>query len=135
MNNPTPRWQQRFSNLERSYHFLLSALKLESYTPLEISGVIKAFEFAFELSWKTLKDYLQGEGLSVNSPRETLKEAFQLGLIEDGHLWIEMLDKRNEMSHTYDEPAAAAAVAVIKSKYQQGLVQLFTKLSALIQKG
>ena len=135
MMNTSKRWQQRFANLEKSYLFLLSAMQKESYTPLEISGLIKTFEFTFELSWKTLKDYLQAEGILADSPRETLKQAFQMGLIEDGHLWIEMLDKRNELTHTYDEPAARQAATTIKAKYQKGLTQLFEKLASLNQKG
>ena len=135
MMNTSKRWQQRFANLEKSYLFLLSAMQKESYTPLEISGLIKTFEFTFELSWKTLKDYLQAEGILADSPRETLKQAFQMGLIEDGHLWIEMLDKRNELTHTYDEPAARQAATTIKAKYQKVLTQLFEKLASLNQKG
>ena len=132
--NKSKRWQQRFANLEKSYLFLMSALQKNAYTPLETSGLIKTFEFTFELSWKTLKDYLDAQGIIADSPRETLKQAFQIGLIEDGHLWIEMLDKRNELTHTYDEPAAQKAASLIKAKYQKGLTQLFDKLSSLNQK-
>lgn len=50
-----------------------------------------------------MKDYLVAEGYEVKSPRETIKQAFQYGLIEDGTLWLEALEKRNLSAHTYDE--------------------------------
>ena len=42
----------------------------------------------FELAWKVLKDYLESEGYMVKSHRETIKQAFQIGLIDNGHVWI-----------------------------------------------
>ncbi|MDC3413872.1 nucleotidyltransferase substrate binding protein [Aquibacillus sp. 3ASR75-286] len=44
------------------------------------------FETTFELAWKVLKDYLEVEGFVANSPRESIKQAFQVEIIEDGHL-------------------------------------------------
>ena len=61
------------------------------------------YEICFELSWKTMKDYLESEGFEVKSPREAIKLAFQTGLVEDGELWIEALEARNMTSHIYDE--------------------------------
>jgi nucleotidyltransferase substrate binding protein (TIGR01987 family) len=54
-----------------------------------------------------MKYFLELEGIDeAKSPRSTLKEAFQYGLIEDGELWIDMLKDRNLTSHIYDESAA-----------------------------
>jgi len=50
--------------------------------------------------------------------RSTLREAFQLGLIDDGEGWLAMVDARNRTSHTYDEALAhAIADAVITCFY------------------
>ena len=57
----------------------------------------------FELAWKVLKDYLESEGYIVKSPRETIKQAFQIGLINDGHIWMEALTVRDLTTHNYDE--------------------------------
>jgi len=75
----------------------------ESLNEIEKAGLIQFFEVGFELAWKVMKDYLIAEGYEVKSPRETIKEAFQYGLIEDGTLWLEALEKRNLSAHTYDE--------------------------------
>ena len=58
-------------------------------------AVIKAFEFSFELSWKTLKDLLNHEGIEALMPREVLRQAFAVGLLKEGQLWIDMLEQRN----------------------------------------
>ena len=43
----------------------------------------------------------------VKSPREeTVKQAFQIGIIDNGHIWIDALANRNLTTHTYDEELA-----------------------------
>lgn len=69
-------------------------------------SVIQRFEFTHELGWKMMKLRLEAEGLPVRTPRETVQEALQAGLIEDGNLWTDMQKKRNLTSHTYHEELA-----------------------------
>ncbi|WP_245183505.1 nucleotidyltransferase substrate binding protein [Lentibacillus salicampi] len=100
------RWRQRFENFERSYKLLEKYSNESIENELERAGIIQFFEMTFELSWKVLKDYLENEGFIVKSPRQTIKQAFQSGLIDDGHTWMQALEKRNQMAHNYDEEAA-----------------------------
>ena len=81
------RWHQRFTNLENAYQFLKDGLKKESLDPYQEAGIIQSFEFTFELSWKTLKDFLESMGTNVAFARDVLKEAFTTQIIQDGHLW------------------------------------------------
>jgi nucleotidyltransferase substrate binding protein (TIGR01987 family) len=83
----------------------------------EVQGLIQCFEYTFELSWKTLKDYLEFEGYDVKTPKETIKKAFQTGMIDDGLIWLDALDKRNIMSHTYSESTTKQTEELIKTKY------------------
>jgi len=69
-------------------------------------SAIKRFELCFELLWKTLKDYLEREGIICRSPRGCLKEAFALGLLESESEWLEILKDRNLSVHTYLEELA-----------------------------
>ena len=82
------RWKQRFENFDKSYKLLKKYSNQEIKTELERAGIIQFFEMTFELAWKVLKDYLESEGYMVKSPRETVKQAFQIGLIDNGHVWI-----------------------------------------------
>lgn len=127
------RWKQRFDNLERAYRRLRWALEIQQQDPdndLIRMAVIKAYEFTFELSWKTLKDFLAYNGIDAKLPRDVLKQAFATGLIRDGQLWIDMLEERNLMAHTYDDTRARQAVDAIQTRYLTGLEQLHTLLAS-----
>lgn len=69
-------------------------------------SAIQRFEFTFELSWKAMKAYLEEQGIIVYAPRDSIKGAFQAGLIEDDSVWLEMIELRNLTSHTYNESTA-----------------------------
>ena len=91
-------------------------------------AVIKAYEFSFELSWKTLKDLLAYEGIDALLPREVLRQAFATGLLQDGQLWIDMLEQRNLMAHTYDVTRAQQALALIRERFAPALFGLAADL-------
>lgn len=122
------RWKQRFANLERALLFLKAGCEQKKWTHLEEAGLVQAFEFTFELSWKTLQDFLDLKGIPTKYPRDCIKEAFQRGTIENGATWIRMLDKRNELSHTYNETQARKAVHIIKDEYFPCLYQVYLAL-------
>lgn len=96
---------------ERIGDYLKALTQLEKVVALPKNdivrdSVIQRFEFTHELSWKMMKLKLEAEGLPVRTPRETVQEALQAGLIEDGNLWTDMQKKRNLTSHTYHEKLA-----------------------------
>lgn len=114
------RWQQRFENLGKARSRLLEALNGTASEPnnhLYQIALIGAFQFTFELCWKTMKDYLAYNGIQVSLPREVIKQAFHHGLIPDGQVWIDMLEERNLMAHVYQEPAALEAKKSICDRY------------------
>jgi nucleotidyltransferase substrate binding protein (TIGR01987 family) len=121
------RWKQRFNNLNRALAQLQSALEAHQAMPeneLIVIALIKAYEFSFELSWKTLKDLLAWNGVDARLPREVLKQAFATGLIDEGQIWIDMLEQRNLMAHTYDQARALQAAELITSHYWPQLQRL-----------
>ena len=69
-------------------------------------SAIQRFEFTFELTWKNLKAYLEEKGVRVYSPKDAIKGAFQVGLIEEDPKWLEMIETRNLTSHVYKEAMA-----------------------------
>ncbi len=121
------RWKQRFDNFNRALHQLTLAVELSRQRPLsdlEKQGVIQAFEFVHELAWNVLKDFLEYEGIQgIVGSRSTVREAFKRGLIEDGETWMDMIEKRNLSSHTYNlEIAVALVSAIIEIYYPAFLV-------------
>jgi len=126
------RWHQRFQNLEKAFKQLERGLAIENPSDIEQQGIIKSFEFSFELSWKTLKDYLEAQGVTCQFPREVLKKGFQHQIIIKGDLWLDMLGKRNLLAHTYDETLAMEAYRLIKDDFSpelRKLVQWFQECS------
>jgi len=122
------RWKQRFSNLEKSFLLLRQTSQNENLNMVEKAGFIKFFEISFELSWKTLKDYLDMQGYQVISPRDVLKTAFEQNLISEGREWLEALNNRNLAAHTYDETRATEVEQLIRHNYLPLIQSLYDKL-------
>jgi nucleotidyltransferase substrate binding protein (TIGR01987 family) len=118
MTNPKEiRYKQRFIQFEKAFLLLEESVQMEEYTKIERAGLIQFFEITFELSWKLLKDYLESSGYLVKSPRDAIKKAFQVEIIQEGHHWIDALDDRNITVHTYNEELAEEIRISIKEKY------------------
>jgi nucleotidyltransferase substrate binding protein (TIGR01987 family) len=126
--NTDIRWKQRFQNFVKALKNLEEALAKTDLSKLEKAGVIQIYEFTFELAWKTLKDFLEEKGVDVKFPRDTIKEAFKYELVDDGELWLDMLQKRNLMAHTYDENTAELAFRLIADQYVFALKQVHDRL-------
>ena len=69
-------------------------------------AALQRFEFTFELFWKSLKAYAEESGVEAYSPRDSVRTAFQLGVIQEHSDWFRMLEDRNLTSHTYNEATA-----------------------------
>jgi nucleotidyltransferase substrate binding protein (TIGR01987 family) len=131
------RWKQRFQNFDRAVVLLGEPIErgLETLSTLEKEGMVQRFEFALELAWKTLKDYLEHEGSVITpvTPRNVIKEAFAARIIPDGQVWIDMLDHRNILSHTYDPDTFEKAVLSIRDRYFPALMGLHEWLMKMEQ--
>ena len=96
---PDIRWQQRFAN------FCLALEQLETFSlppalnERERQGLIKAFEYCFELGWNTLR------------------LAFRVGLIDDGEGWLWMVQDRNLTSHTDNRATAEQVSREVEDRY------------------
>jgi nucleotidyltransferase substrate binding protein (TIGR01987 family) len=122
------RWQQRFQNFDRAIVLLREPIArgIDTLSALEKEGTVQRFEFAVELAWKTAKDYLESQGQVIDplTPRNVIKIAFVARIIGDGQVWIDMLNHRNLLSHTYDEATFDEAVRAIRDRYMAALEAL-----------
>ena len=134
MQNQDVRWKRRFESLEQAFFRLESACAQKEYNELELAGLVQTYKFTFELCWKTLKDLLTFEGYEVNSPRETIKRAFELSLIDDVDCWFNALENRNLPSHIYDEQTAHRAANWIKTEFEPMLRECITMLHKRTEK-
>ena len=125
------RWVQRFNNFKRAFSLLREIIednddicKLE---PIVKEGIVQRFEYTFELAWKTLKDKMIEDGLSIEriSPKYVFKLAFQSKYIDDVNLWLEMTNDRNLMSHTYDFSTFDVVLKKLQVEYFPLLEKLY----------
>jgi nucleotidyltransferase substrate binding protein (TIGR01987 family) len=92
--------------LEKAITRLKEVLK-EPKTDIVRDSAIKRFEFSFDLTWKTLRAYLEEKkGIISNSPKDCFKEAYHQKIIEYDESWLKFVDLRNEIVHSYDENTA-----------------------------
>lgn len=124
-NKKDIRWKQRFQNFEKAFFLLERTVKKKNLTELEQGGLIQFYEITFELAWKTLKDYLEANNVISKFPRNVIKNAFQAEVIDNGEMWIKMLDERNLMAHIYSEENIKKAVNNIYEKYFAEIKKLY----------
>jgi len=131
------RWQQRFSNYNKALLKLEQAITYikHNYTDDEDNaletedlvyvlnemikeGLIQRFEYTHELAWNVMKDYAEYQGnQNVGGSRDATKEALQLKIIENGEVWMDMIQSRNKTTHTYNESIANEIFRKIVNEY------------------
>lgn len=127
------RWEQRFSNFRKALLQLKKFIDKGDLTDLEQQGLIKAFEYTYELGWNSLKDYLEFQGITgMTGARDTIREAFKAGLISDGEGWMDMLSSRNRTSQTYNEVIAKEIADAVMTTYSILFMDFEGKMADLV---
>lgn len=92
-------------------------------------AIIQRFEFSAELAWKTMREYLIEEEVSVPAtPKGVIRAAYSAGLISKQEIWSDLLRDRNLTSHTYNEETARNIFARICTDYLYVLQELEKQL-------
>lgn len=120
--------RERVKKLYRDFENAVKNLKNAVQTAiddLDIDGTVKRFELCFELSWKIIKAYLEDKGIICKNPRECFKQAKLNGLIEDEKIWMDMIEDRNLLVHTYTCEDSREIFENIKKKYLNSFSTLY----------
>ena len=118
--------EKSLMNLRKATDRFAEALQ-EPESSIVMDATIQRFEFTYELMWKTLKTFLEDiHGIRAVSPRLVFKEAYALSIIEQEDIFLEMIQSRNLLSHTYNEKQAEQIykkcplyLSTIKDLYQR----------------
>lgn len=126
------RWKQRFENFQKAFFNLQEVTQMNEnkLSNLEKEGVIQRFKVLIELSWKTMKDFLESEGFEPKSPKETVRQALSYGLINEAQKWLEALQRRNVTSHTYDAQGLEENLSYILEEFYPLVESLHSQLKA-----
>ncbi len=126
------RWKQRFVNFERAFFTLKEAvLKVKSPSNLEKEGTIQRFEFTHELAWNVMKDFLEYEGIQdIIGSRSATRQAFNSGIIENGEIWMQMIESRNITVHSYDDQILSSQYLKIVNHYYDTFEIFYKQMKA-----
>ncbi len=129
------RWLQRLDSYQKALVWLKEAVDLSQQrelSNLERQGLIKAFEFTHELAWNLMKDFLEFQGASSTmGSRDATRESFQLGLIQQGEVWMDMIRSRNLSARTYNVATSKGIEELVKSSYAPLFLAFSNKMNDL----
>ncbi|RYY05753.1 MAG: nucleotidyltransferase [Sphingobacteriaceae bacterium] len=122
-------FEEKLATFERALITFKAAL-LKNPSELERDGAIQRFEYCFDLSWKTLKRFLERRGIiNLNSPRSVFAAAYAETIINDETIWSEILLKRNASVHTYNQVLAESLFLQLPDFYT-AMQNLYIKMQA-----
>ena len=124
---------KKFDNFCKALSNLKEGLYLnEPYTIVEQTGIVGLFEICFEQAWKMMKEVLESHGRfdnKIGSPKAIIKIAYECGMIDNQYEWLELLEIRNILAHTYNDEQAINAVRKLKNGY----IKFFDELKENIE--
>ncbi len=96
-------------------------------------GLIQRFEYTHELAWNVMKDFLQEAGNNnIFGSKDATREAFTSGLIENGVVWMDMIQSRSKTSHTYNEETANDIFIKIINEYYLEFLQFKKRMESFL---
>lgn len=102
------------SNMKEIYNYE------EPFDHVVLTGLVGLFEICFEQSWKMMKEILVSHGYAqgaTGSPKLTIKTAYQAGMIKEEELWLNALQERNNVTHSYDRRIALSIAEQAKRDF------------------
>lgn len=125
------RWMQRLQNFELAFTQMTRFLENKSLNAMEEQGLIQCFEYNYELAWNVIKDFFQNQGVdNILCSKDAFRLAFNRGLLEDGQLWMDMVECRKLTSHTYNTLTAKKVLFDIRARFYPAFKKLLTDLKA-----
>ena len=97
--------EKRIKDIKKAISQTEAAIKLYQkevdQRELNFLMLAKAYEVLVEAAWKFFKLKVEDEGLNAPSPKESVRKAATIGLIEDSEKWIKFIEARNLSVHDY----------------------------------
>lgn len=122
-NRKLDNFSKALRNLEESQSYQ------PPYDAVTEAGLVSLFQICLEMSWKTMKKALEDQGYpeaQTESPRRVIKCAYTAGMIDDEEGWIDALNSRNLLAHTYNDEVARSIIEKSRSEF----LPLFQRLEA-----
>ena len=132
----TEKFKRTFDRFEKAFVKFKEIIKSKDLfdflnQELIVEVTTKRFEYTFESMCQALREYLRREGIDSPTPLRGFKESFKSGLISEGQeaVFLEMLEKRNQIVHVYDLKQAENIYNFLKSeKVFSAIEELYSNL-------
>ena len=98
--------ERALDNFGQALARLDEAMALPEGDVISRDAVILRFVLVFETAWQCLRKVLELHQIQARYPRETFQRAYQAGWLDQEQLWLDMIDNRNLIAHTYKEATA-----------------------------
>lgn len=125
----------KYMNLKKAYVKLKEVSDIyDGNNDIIRDSLIQRFEFTYELTHKTLKEFMKYLGVTLENsfPRTIFKKAYVNNLISDDKVWINLLEDRNSTSHIYNENMAKEIADRITNEYVYAIGELIDNLENLM---
>lgn len=125
----------KYMNLKKAYTKLKEVSDLyDGKDEIIRDSLIQRFEFTYELTHKTLKEFMKYLGVTLENsfPRTIFKKAYVNNLISDDKVWISLLEDRNSTSHIYNEAMSDEIANRIVKQYVNAIGELIENLEKLL---
>lgn len=110
----TAKLQAQHSDLTQALKKLEQALA-QPETEYTRDSAIQRFEFTFEMSWKIMHSVVKITKPKIIGVKAIIREAADLGLIDNPGSWLKFLESRNLTVHTYKQDLAKKIYEEIKT--------------------
>ncbi len=132
------RWKQRFDNFKKAFTKFQEGVDIynkKELSDLEKQGIIKSFEYTYELAWNLIRDYLIYNGIvEIRGARDAIKAGFKYEIIKNGDVWLEIINLRNITTHTYNDSIIKKVLQKICTIYFNEFKNLYDFFNKLINK-
>lgn len=94
----------------------------EPYDNVTMTGLVGLYEICFEQAWKMMKEILENHGYedtATGSPRFIIKTAYQASMIQKESLWLDALQARNNVTHSYNRAVALDIIDLTKKQFYE----------------
>ena len=119
------------AQFDRALKALQEAIDTDTGDKKSRDSILLSYVFTFETGVKSMRKVLEDLGMQVpDYASAVLKAAFQAQLISDATGWEALRDRRNFVSHAYDEEQAVAIAAYVRQFALALLGQLRQRLQS-----
>lgn len=129
---------KRYESFKRSLDALAEARERDMSDSFVLSGTGAKFSITLDLAWKVMKDiivqYYEITDFVLGSPKEVMRKAFQVKLIQDD-IWLQMLKDRNGLAHDYDGVIIKSICENITGNYLDLFFQFRKTVDNLLREG